>query len=657
MFAPLSDRERRAAESGTSGSESDDPAPIIPVPIDAPDPDWSWLRPTEAKGEPVGTWIYRTADGAVAFHVVRWKNVDPQGRKIIRPVSWIGDAWALRVMPAPRPLYNLPDIRAFASKPVVVVEGEKCADAATLVFPDCVVTTWAGGADARSETNWEPLAGREVLLVADADKRGRVAMRKLARHLAPRGCNVRLFLPTGDNSYDIADAVEQQGLKGRRERIEAEAIPWKPAASATPDAKGNATWQTELIERLESGDLDAIAEPETTAKMRALQESNRLIAELLRAKLLAIPKVRVALLDAAFGTKRGAGNGAQLQGQLVEWPEVVPWPEAVDGPALLAEIARLFWHYVSLPNGGAEALALWALYNWVFEAFAVCPNLMVTAPERESGKTRVTELLSWMVPRPNPVSDASVAVIFRGIERDRPTLLFDEAQHFLRRRPDDPIRGILLAGFSRRFAIVNRCEGDNHEPRRFSTFAPKAMNGRKLAALDDMLTSRSVVIPMTRARKRYPDLRADRDPVGEDLRRKCARWRDDNITALCDADPDMGELFGRIADVWRPLFAIADTAGGAWPRLARHAATTLANQTSAIASGDTLGVQLLKDIRQVFADQDDPDRISTADLDHALHTMPERPWETLSNGKPMTSQKRGKMLTDYGIHTTKVRDR
>ena len=118
----------------------------------------------------------------------------------------------------------------------------------------------------------------------------------------------------------------------------------------------------------------------------------------------------------------------------------------------------------------------------------------------------------------------------------------------------------------------------------------------------------------------------------------------------------MGELFGRIADVWRPLFAVADAAGGDWPELARHAATTLANQTSAIASGDTLGVQLLKDIRQVFADYGDTNRIMTADLDHALHTMPERPWETLSNGKPMTSQKRGKMLNDYGIHTTKVRD-
>ncbi len=615
-------------------------------------------------GAPVNWWTYFTEDGAIAFHVVRWKHKDPQERDVIRPVTWCRlpnehTRWLCRAMQAPRPLYDLPDLIESTSRLVVVVEGEKCADAAARVFPDCIVTTWAGGSKAWAKTDWRPLTGREILLVSDADDTGRAAMHELAARLAAMECTVRLYLPEGDDGYDIADAVNQQDqhdLEKMRDRIEARSIPWEPVVLATPNIKDNATWQNELIERMTSGDLDAIAKPETIAKLHALQESSRLSAELLRAKLSAIPKVRVTFLDAAFGTKRGAGNGVKLQGQLVEWPEVVPWPEAVDGPALLAEIARLFRYYVSLPNGGAEALALWTLYAWAFEAFGVCPNLMITAPERESGKTRVTELLSWIVPRPNPVSDASVAVIIRGIERNRPTLIIDEAQHFLRRRPDDPIRGILLASFSRRFAIVERCEGDNHEPRRFSTFTPKAMNGRKLVSLDDMLTSRSVVIPLTRARKRYPDLRADRDPVGEDLRRKCARWRDDNITALSDADPDMGELFGRIADVWRPLFAIADTAGGAWPRLARHTATTLANQTSAIAPGDTLGVQLLKDIRQVFAVRGDPDQIPTTDLDHALCTMPERPWETLRNGKPMTSQKRGKMLTDYGIRTNKARD-
>ena len=204
-----------------------------------------------------------------------------------------------------------------------------------------------------------------------------------------------------------------------------------------------------LIERMANDDLDAIAEPETVDKMRALKRSNELHAELLRAKLLALPKVRAGLVDAAFGS-RDHGDDDSLQGRPVVWPEVEPWPEVVDGAALLAELARLFRHYVSLPDGGAEAAALWALYTWVFEAFGVCPNLMATAPERESGKTRVTELLSWMVWRPKLVSDASAAAIIRGIARDKPTLLVDEAQHFLKRRPEDPVRGILLASFAKR---------------------------------------------------------------------------------------------------------------------------------------------------------------------------------------------------------------
>ena len=79
--------------------------------------------------------------------------------------------------------------------------------------------------------------------------------------------------------------------------------------------------------------------------------------------------------------------------------------------------------------------------------------------------------------------------------------------------------------FAKRFATVERCEGEAHEVRAFSTFCPKALNGRKLAAIDDMLTSRSVVVPMMRATRPLPELRADRDPAGEDLRRQCARWR------------------------------------------------------------------------------------------------------------------------------------
>ena len=661
MFEPLTDVEFWEAQCATSNGQGEEPEPIIPVPVDAPEPDWSELRPGEATGDPVKNWLYHLADGEFAFYVVRWKPEDPSESKVTRPVTWCRfpdgrERWALKAMPKPRTLYNLPVILESPKRPVVLAEGEKCADAAATVFRDHVATTWAGGARAWNQTDWQPLSGHDVLLLADTNEVGRSAMRGIAAHLTSIGCVVRVHLPPGDDGHDIADLLGEDGVEATRARIEAEANAWEPKVAVTTDDGASEAWQADLIERMANNDLDAIAEQETVDRMRALKRNNELRAQLLRTKLLAIPRVRAGLVDTAFGNSDRGVDDDNAQGRPVEWPEIEPWPEEVDGAALLAELARLFRHYVSLPDGGTEAAALWALYTWVFEAFGVCPNLMATAPERESGKTRVTELLSWMVWRPKPVSDASAAAIIRGIARDKPTLLFDEAQHFLRRRPDDPIRGILLASFAERMAKVERCVGDDHEIRLFSTFAPKMMNGRKLAAIDDMLTSRSVVIPMTRAGRRYPHLRADRDPVGEDVRRMCARWRDDHLAVLKCAEPDMGELFGRIADVWRPLCAVADAAGGEWPELARSAATSLASQTSAIASGDTLGVQLLRDIRQVFQDQGDPDWLTTADLDHMLHTMPEQPWETLSNGKPMTSQRRGKLLTDYSIHSTKVRD-
>jgi hypothetical protein len=37
----------------------------------------------------------------------------------------------------------------------------------------------------------------------------------------------------------------------------------------------------------------------------------------------------------------------------------------------------------------------------------------------------------------------------------------------------------------------------------------------------------------------------------------------------------MGELFNRVADVWRPLYQVADVLGGEWPKRVRDAAATL----------------------------------------------------------------------------------
>ena len=83
------------------------------------------------------------------------------------------------------PLYRLPDlIAADPGKQVVVVEGERCADAFSAAFPDAVVTTWFGGADwDELQADWSPVYGRRVALVANGNERGRVIMLRICEHL------------------------------------------------------------------------------------------------------------------------------------------------------------------------------------------------------------------------------------------------------------------------------------------------------------------------------------------------------------------------------------------------------------------------------------------------------------------------------------------
>ena len=397
-------------------------------------------------------------------------------------------------------------------------------------------------------------------------------------------------------------------------------------------------------------------EPSAVAMLKKLRGDDLAAWQRTRALLGEKAKVSVTALDAATAPA-GDANGDGKPGRPIEFEDPEPWPEPVDGAALLNALVTLLERYVSLPKGGAVAVALWALYTWCFRTFPVSPNLMITAPERGSGKTQLTGLISWTVPRPFPVSDTTAAAIFRIIEHEAPTLLFDEAQGVLNRRsPEDPTQQILLGSFSKRFANVPRTNKDTGEVRMFSTFAPKVLNGLKLAPINLAFTSRCIVVPMTRATRPYPELRDDRDPVGEDIRRQCARWRDDHQSALREADPEMRGRIGRIAQVWRPLLAIADAVGGEWPEMARAAADVLAAVAGTFNPGEGLGTMLLADVRTVFAQRGDPDRIQSKVLDDALSDLTERPWESMpKTGKAITAQARGRMLAEYGVNAETLR--
>ena len=147
-------------------------------------------------------WQYSSS-----FYVVR--NDKPDGTKDILPLWFNGDKWLWKAPPSPRPLYGKQQLAVKPNAPVLIVEGEKTADAAALLYPSAVIITWPSGCKAIDKADWSPLAGRRCVLWPDADAVGREAMAKLAPRLLKAGADqVRIVHPPSDvpEGWDLADA-------------------------------------------------------------------------------------------------------------------------------------------------------------------------------------------------------------------------------------------------------------------------------------------------------------------------------------------------------------------------------------------------------------------------------------------------------------------
>src|SRR6266536_2585243 len=112
--------------------------------------------------------------------------------------------------------------------------------------------------------------------------------------------------------------------------------------------------------------------------------------------------------------------------------------------------------------------------------------------------------------------------------------------------------------------------------------------------------------------------------------RQLARWCADNRGRIQEIDPALPiGVFNRLADNWRPLFAIAEVAGEDWPNRCAEAFVKLSSQND--TDSESLRVNLLDDIRQIFTS----DRMFSKDVIDALKDMTERPWSEICRGKPI----------------------
>ncbi|MEM1330161.1 MAG: DUF3987 domain-containing protein [Planctomycetota bacterium] len=178
-------------------------------------------------GSPTTVWRYQDAAGTVVGLIARWDK--PDDTKQIRPASRNGAGWALRGMPAPRPLYRLPELAAApADAPVFVCEGEKAADAVRAC--GLTATTSPHGSNSARKADWSPLAGRAVVILPDHDDAGEDYAKDAAALAVKAGASsVRIAslikswpeLPSGG---DAADALDLEGgdtdaLRAKLERL------------------------------------------------------------------------------------------------------------------------------------------------------------------------------------------------------------------------------------------------------------------------------------------------------------------------------------------------------------------------------------------------------------------------------------------------------
>lgn len=319
---------------------------------------------------------------------------------------------------------------------------------------------------------------------------------------------------------------------------------------------------------------------------------------------------------------------------------------------LLVTLITFVRRYVVVTDAQAVAIGLWCAHTHAIDAFDCTPYMQIASATKRAGKTRLLEVLEPIVARPWFTGRTSAAALVRKIDAQSPTLLLDESDAAFggEREYAEALRGILNSGY-RRSGRATVCigQGANITARDFSTFSAKAIAG--IGVLPDTVADRSIAIQL---RRRMTDERCDRwrerdgHTEAAPMRERLAQWATTAVETLRDARPSLpGSLGDRQADVWEPLLAIADLAGGSWPTRARSAAMALAGR---IEDQDIL-VELLTDVAAFLMSYSPAkDIVSTTALVEALTALEDRPWATWRRGeKPITPRGLARLLGPLDI--------
>lgn len=578
-------------------------------------------------GPPSNVYAYRLPGGEIAFFVYRFDL--GEGKKETRPVSYSAakKRWIWKFPPTPWPLYwRGPRDTA----KIIVVEGEKCADAAAEMFPDCAVVTSAAGAERSGMSNWDLLKGKVVLILPDHDEPGSNYAHDVAGFaFAYRANDIQIADTSSlgwENGEDIAD---------HKELGESIFDVLKPWSEFDPSKREKGL--VKALASLAAGDYDRIRTEAAKSLGIGVQTLNKLVKAL---------------------RSNQPDDDSDDEDEVGTLRSTKPCDGPVDAEEVFQGIVSIIKKYVFLDDDAAVTIATWILMSWVNDQLYILPQLLLTSPIKQCGKTTTLLVIQALVNRPLPSGNISAAAVYRAIEEWKPTLLLDEADTYLRQNVE--LAGVLNSGHTRETAFVTRvAEIDGQQmPVRFSTWAPKIIAGIGVSAADTTI-DRSLIIrlqrkpadmPRSRLALRFSD---DMEP----LRSRIARWAVDVKDVQIDESALNFINNDRARDNWAALLAVARHVGKVATEALLAAARAMSDNSD--LSSDREG-DLLRDLKVVIAEiaaeaaakKTDATLLPTKALLDKLNKLEDSQWTNFNRGTGLNGHGLARMLKLFGLAST-----
>lgn len=585
---------------------------------------------------PQALHAYTDEHNNIIYWRIRLKH--PSGQKWIRPMYrdennqyHLSEPSSLNSQA--KPLYGLHWLAQYPQATVLIVEGEYPVDVINRHLRNqnenlklCAITS--GSSTSADSADWKPLAHRDCIIWPDQDTPG--------NHYAEQ---VRTKLEALDCMVEIIDAAKLALPEG------GDGVDWLAAnPSATiADILALPPQIPEPMPTAHTKDNTEINDDQMITKLAALSPLEYDRMRIATAKAM---NIRPGTLDSLVK----AIKAVRQKENKTPFIDIEPWHEPIQPAALLTDISNTLKRFVICAPETVHAATLWIAMTWFIEVISISPLAIITAPEKRCGKSQLLFLLGRLVNRPLSASNITPAALFRSIDAWQPTLLIDEADAFL--RENEELRGMINCGHTRDSAKIIRVVGDDFTPTAFNVWGAKALAG--IGHLSDTVMDRAIILELRRklADEKIERLRHAEPHLFRTLTAKLARFSQDYAETIQQARPELPQtLNDRAQDNWEPLLAIADIAGGDWPRLAHTAAMIISTQEE---SSPSMGIELLSDIQEIF-DSQNLDRIGSAELIQRLCDDEEKPWATFNRGVSIRPRQVARRLKEFNISSHTIR--